>query len=114
MLTGSLAPTSNQEDCKIVVAAEDVTTGAGLDISAASIVCEVRDEQTRAIVLSATTANGGVTRPDNFTFQVWFTRVQMQGLSAGQYEIGAVVTLNGETRQVILGTLPILDGVVTQ
>jgi hypothetical protein len=38
----------------------------------------------------------------------------MQGLNVGQYDIGAVVTLNGETRQVILGTLPVLDGVVTQ
>jgi hypothetical protein len=114
MLTGSLAPTSTQEDCKIVVAAEDVTTGAAYDISAAAIVCEVRDQQTRAIVLSATTTNGGVTLPDHFTFQVWFTRAQMQGLNVGQYDIGAAVTLNGETRQVILGTLPVLDGVVTQ
>lgn len=114
MLTGSLPPTSTMEDCKIVVAAEDVTTGAAMNISGATIVCEVRDQQTRSIVLSATVANGAVTFLDNFTFQIAFTKAQMQGLPEGPYDIGATVTLNGETRQVILGTLPVLDGVVTQ
>jgi hypothetical protein len=113
MLTGSLAATSNREDCKIVVAAEDATTGDAFDLTGATIACELRDRETRAIVLSATTANGGVTFLDAFTVEIAFARATMQGLAEGHYDIGCTVTLNGETRQVILGTLPVLDGVVT-
>jgi hypothetical protein len=114
MLVGSLAPVTTQEDCKIVVATEDVTTGEAFDLSDATIVCALRDQRSGSIVLSATTANGGITLLDDATFQIWFTRAQMQGLGEGQYDIGCTVTLNGETKQVILGTLPVLDGVVGQ
>jgi hypothetical protein len=114
MFEGTLAPVSNQEDWKLTVEIVDDDTGEDIDLTGASIVFEVRDPRNRATVLSATTNNSKVTLLDDGTFQVFFARAEMQMLRAQTYEVGCIVSVNGETKQFILSTIPILDGVVTQ
>jgi hypothetical protein len=79
----------------------------------ASITFEVRDGS-NCTVLSATTSNGKISIVDTGVFEVDFTRAEMQQLSAGTYDVGCVVTINGKTSQFLVGTLPVLDGVVSQ
>jgi hypothetical protein len=114
MLTGTLAPVSNQENWDIIDSVLDADTGAAVDLTGAVIVFEVRSEDTGQTVLSATTGNGKITIIDTGVYQVSFTRADMQALCKGYYDVGCVITLNGKTQQFIAGTLPVLDGIVTQ
>jgi hypothetical protein len=114
MFQGTLSPVATQEDWKLIVEIDDEDTGEPLDLTGATIVFEARDPKSRGIILSATTGNGKISILDTGVFQVLFARFEMQGLAAQNYEVGCVLTINGETKQYIIGTVPILDGVVTQ
>jgi|GEM_PF-3300275 len=114
MYQGTLSPTAMQEDWKLIVEIDDEDTGEALDLTGATIVFEVRDPKSRGIVLSATSSNGKISIIDTGVFQVLFARSEMQGVAAQNYDVGCILTINGETKQYIIGTVPVLDGVVTQ
>src|SRR5437016_4959164 len=109
MYQGTLSPVANQEDWKLIVAIDDEDSGEPLALAGAAIVFEVRDPKSRAIVLSATTANGKVSILDVGVFQVLFARAEMQALAAQNYDAGCVLTINGEAKQYLIGTVPVLD-----
>jgi len=111
---GALDPVSNKAGWMADYELDDADTGEAIDIAGASIVVEARDPATGRIVLSATTSNGLVTIVDTGVFRVNVPARETQRVRAGTYEVGATITLNGESRQLIIGTLPVMDGVVTQ
>ncbi len=111
---GALDPISNKTGWLADFELDDAGTGAALDLAGASIVMEVRDPATGCIVLSATTGNGKIIIVDTGVFRVNVPASETQTVRAGTYEVGAALTLNGESRQLIIGTLPVLDGIVTQ
>lgn len=114
MLTGTLPQVSNQEDFTLTDTIYDDATGDLVNLSGASIVFEVRDPNYRRTVLSATTGNGKAAVVDTGVYQVAFSRSEMQALHPGTYDVGCVITLNGTTAQLLIGTVQVLDGVVTQ
>lgn len=111
---GALDPMSNKTGWLADFEIDDADTGAPVDLKGASIVVEARDPATGCIVLSATTANGRIAITDTGTFRVNVAAGETHCLGAGTYEVGATITLNGESRQLIIGTLPVMDGVVSQ
>jgi hypothetical protein len=113
MYVGSLQPASNQADYELTVEAVDDDTGEDIDLAGASIVFELRDRDSGQTRLSATTGNGKVSILDTGVFRASFARPDMQGLRANLYDVGCILTVNGATRQFIIGTLPVLDGVVS-
>ena len=124
MYQGTLPPVSNQADWNFVRAVVDADTDAPLDLTGAAVVLEVRAQPAArsraspvgfgAAVLCATNANGKVTFPAAGVFQAAFGRAEMRALAAGDYDVGCIITLNGTILQLIIGVLPVLDGVVTQ
>jgi len=64
--------------------------------------------------LTASTENGKLTIIDLGTFRWFFTREEMGGLCAGQYDTGMTLTNDDGTQtvQLSVGPLPIVDGVV--
>lgn len=115
MYQGTLAPRSNRAGWSYFVEVLDDETGEPVDISDTSIVLELRDPRTDTITLSATTENGGITLTEDVGFfQVSFTAIQMRTLLAETYEVGVTITNDdSEPQQLIIGTLPVLDGIVT-
>ena len=111
---GALDPISNRTGWLHDFALDDADAGTPVDITGASIVIEVRDPHSGWIALCATTRNGKIAIVDAGVFRVSVDPSDTQLLRAGTYEVGATITLNGESRQLIIGTLPVLDGVVTQ
>src|SRR4051794_32552835 len=112
--SGTLDSASNRAGWVQIIEIQDEDTGDAIDISGASIIVEVRDPISRYIVISATTDNGSVTIVDTGVFQISVDPSVMRCIQAKAYEIGATITINGETRQLIVGTLPIVDGIVTR
>jgi hypothetical protein len=64
--------------------------------------------------LLASTADGSIIIPDVGTFIFTFTPAQIASLCPGLYELAANISRDDETVQLILGTMPVLDGVVPQ
>ena len=111
---GTLDAMSNKAGWLAEFELDDADTGSPIDLAGAAIVVEARDPLTGCIVLSATTANGRIAIADTGVFRVDVPPGETQRLGAGTYEVGAAITLNGESRQLIIGTLPVLDGIVSQ
>src|SRR5262245_53123999 len=112
MFLGTLSPVSNRADwidCVQLLDEEDPSEP--IDISDASaITLEVRAPGTRSIVLTASLGSG-ITHIETGVFEIAFTVDQMKTLPAGDYEIGATIVKDGVTVQLIIGTLPVMDGV---
>ena len=114
MYQGTLPPRSNKAGWIFVVEVLDDDTGADVDMTGATIVLELRNPQDGTTALSATTANGRITGAVGF-FTSTFTALNMKVLCAKTYEIGCTVSNAGsEPQQLIIGTVPILNGIVSQ
>jgi hypothetical protein len=115
MYQGTLPPRSNKAGWSLVVEVLDDDTDEAVDISDCTIVFELRDPRMITTALSATTDNGKITIGATGFFTVAFTGDDMKTLIAETYEVGCTITNNdSEPQQLIIGTVPILDGVVTQ
>lgn len=103
---------SNKADWVISISATDLDTGDAIDFTGADVAFQVNDDVGSQRLL-ATTGNGKVTLPDVNTLLISFTDDDMKALCAGSYLCGAVYSLNGETSQLLVGTVSIYDGVAS-
>lgn len=111
MLLVTLEPISNREDwidqCEVLDQDD-----AAVDLTTATIVLAVRNSKTKAITLTASTANGSITLVSTGIFQFAFTLNQTRSLCAETYDVGCTINLNSVTQQFFIGTIAVLDGVV--
>lgn len=114
MYTGTLDPVSNRAGWTFLRELVDDDTGEPIDLSACSIVLEVRDRENCRVVVSATTDNGKISIVGLGAFQASFTAQEMRSVCAETYNVGCTIK-NGDAEpvQFIIGTLPVLDGVVS-
>jgi hypothetical protein len=114
MYVGPLPPVSNRASWSFSREVVDDDTGELVDISALSFTLEVRDTRQGCIVLSASTDNGKITNPSTGLFTALFTRDEMAALCADTYDVGVTISDGDDVTQFIIGTLPVLDGVVSR
>jgi len=100
---------ANNADWKTQFEFTDSDTDTVIDFTGASIEVEVRD-QNRCKLIEATTGNGKITI-NSGGFLLTVPASEMKCLCAGQYAIGGVYELNGETISLFTGTIAIVDGV---
>lgn len=114
MFVGSLDPVSNRATWTVQYELTDADTDEAVDISSVDeIKVYVRDPATKSLVLSATKTGGAVTIVDDGTFQWTFSASSMGALAPKTYEVGCTLTDNSDTVQLLIGLLPVLDGIVT-
>lgn len=109
MFHGSLPEASNREDYEYIAQIVDDDTGQPIDLSGATIVAQVSDQEGCQRILLGT-ATGEITLIEPMTFRILIPRSSMTCLSAGQYRVGLTVENAGQTTSFIIGTLPVLDG----
>lgn len=102
---------SNKADWAFDVTATDSETGAAIDFTGATVALAVKDEK-GCQVLSASIGSG-ITQSDAYTLSVLFADQQMKALCPGSYKVGMVYALNGETNQILTGTVSIYDGIAS-
>lgn len=100
---------SNKADWIFQITATDADTGDDIDFTGASVLFVVKDEN-GCQKLSASIGSG-ITQPTGLVLQVQFTPSQMETLCPGSYKVGCVYKLNGETDQLLSGTVSVYDGV---
>jgi hypothetical protein len=109
---GTLDPVATSAGWTQLLEILDQETGEPVELAGASLLVEVRDRRCGAVVLSAGTDNGKVSVVDSGTVQISVPADETKRLRADTYDVGAVLALNGETRQLIIGSLPVVDGIV--
>jgi hypothetical protein len=114
MYIGSLPAASNRATYTQDFQLYDDDNDEGVSLAAATIVLEVRKPGTTTALLHAMNGSGiTVTDEDGGGFTLRFTVDEMRALCAGTYECGITVEQSGDTTQFFIGTLPVLDGIVS-
>jgi hypothetical protein len=112
MYDAQLKPVSNRADwIETIELVDDDTEEIITDLSDVTMVVEVRDPDFRRC-LYGTTEDGHITFAGFGVIQWAFTRQEMTQLCAGTYEIGITVKRDGITEQELVGSIPVIDGVV--
>ena len=101
---------SNQADWIFDIVATNADTGEAIDFSTATILFEVTyaDDCQH---FTATFPSGGITQPVTGTLEVIIPKDTMRNLCAGTYPLGMTYTMNGETDQLLTGSLTVYEGV---
>jgi hypothetical protein len=114
MFIGPLNPTSNKATWSVLYQLVDAETDEAIDLSGADeITVQVRDQRSCSPVLSGSLSGGQVSLVDTGTFQWVFSASQMSALCANTYDVGCTIEQDGQTVQILIGTLPVLNGVVS-
>ena len=111
MLTGTLTPVSNKADWAESFEILDDETGEQIDLSdATEIVIEIKSKSRDNVLLSASLTGDTVEFVEDGVFQWSFTAAQMTTLCSGTYDVRCRITKDAIVTQLIIGTLPVLDG----
>jgi len=126
MYEGSLSAVSNRATWADCVGVIDNDTGEPLDISGASeIAVQVAPMQSVDVggygnvsysatpLLTATLSNGKIQHVQTGVFAFEFSKGDMRGIAGGVYNVEVTIEKDGETVSLILGTVPVREGVVT-
>lgn len=115
MFTGRLSPVSNRATWIEQIGLTDTDSEEPIDLEEADIVVEVRDPETKCLLLSATTDNDKVEIIDgeDGIFQWTFSVDEMSDLCAGIYDVGITVTQEDVVTQLMAGSIQVIDGVVS-
>jgi hypothetical protein len=113
MYEAKFAPVSNRADWFGTIELVDDDTNEILsDLTGMTVLLEVRAREPRCRILTATTEDGHIELIDGGIIQWHFTADEMRRLSPGSYEIGLTITRDDIIEQELVGSLPIIDGIV--
>lgn len=106
MLVATFPPASNRADWIETVAFVDPETDDLIDLSGATIAVTLNEmDGCPRLTAAAQIITTGVA-------QFIFTRDQMMTLCAGPYSVGATLERDGATVQVVIATVPVMNGLV--
>lgn len=128
----AFAQVTNRESWSQLLGLDDEDTGEPLDLTSLTFTCEVRRERTSGNWSNTYSTNysdvgtddfsgpiitlslgSGLTVIDTGKLQVSFTLEQMRTLYPDTYSIALICSNGVDTRQIFLGTLPVLFGGVS-
>lgn len=98
----------NNADWNMQLQVSDNDTGALMDFTGAAVEIAVKDADGNQR-LTGTVENGKVTLPSTGIIEWLFPASDMQSLCVGQYKMGGVYRLNGETIALFSGDLSVAD-----
>lgn len=116
MYTGALAAASNRATWTFSIELTDPDTDLAIDLTGATISIAVAEQQSKDALLTGSTVDGKIviaTPATDGAFTVTFPLTDMETLEAGLYDAGITVLLaSGTTYQLLVATLPVIDGIV--
>ncbi len=113
MFQGTLGPVSNTASWRQPFELLDEDTGESVSLTDCDIAFQIFDPKCKSTVLSATLDNEKITLLDDAAFEVFFTLDEMSTLNARTHTVGCTITKGDDVIQIILGDLPVLDGIMT-
>ena len=119
MFQARFKPVTNQSDWATSIQFNDKATGTPIDITGDDVPLSFNLAlkpvgEGNAAALTGSTATGELTLPSLGILQIFFPAARMQALTPGSYDVGLTVTNGLNTAQILLGRLPIVNGIVGQ
>lgn len=115
MYQANFEPVSNRADWAQTFEIVDDDAGTIItDFTGVSVTVELREPGSCYARLSASIDNGKIADQGNGILEWLFPRSEMTGLCAMTYEIGVTIERDDFTTQYLIGTLPIVDGIVSR
>jgi hypothetical protein len=108
MYIGSLKPTTNRSSWLEIFELYDDETNEPVDLTGSTIVLQFRDPACCTPRFTATVAIIDIGK-----FQASGTLQQMRSLCAQTYDVGCTIARDDETAEYIVGTIAIMDGIVS-
>jgi len=113
MYDAQLNPISNRADwIETIELVDDDTSAIIENLDGVTVAMEVRSRHPYCRRLTGSTEDGRIVFAPGGIIQWRFTAQEMRALEAQTYEIGVTVTRDGITEQELIGTLPVVDGVI--
>lgn len=113
MYEAQLPAVSNRADwIESIELINDDTNEVITDLTGVTVVVAIRSRDPFYVYMSGTSDDGHVTFLLGGVIQWRFTADEMRTLAPLTYDIGITVAKNGITEQELIGSLPVLDGVV--
>jgi hypothetical protein len=113
MYEANFAPVSNRADWFGTIELIYDDTGEILtDLTDLSVLLEIRSRNPPCRVLSASTDDGHIELTATGIIQWHFTADEMRRLAPGTYEIGIAITREDFIEQELVGSVPVIDGIV--
>ncbi|MGY5779975.1 hypothetical protein [Rhizobium sp. LEGMi135b] len=109
----NFAPVSNRADWfGTIELINDDTNEILTDFDGLSVLLELRSRSPQCRILSASTDDGHIELTADGVIQWHFTVDEMRRLTPGTYEIGITITREDITEQELIGSVPVIDGIV--
>ena len=116
MYTGALGAVSNRETWSLGVTVVNADTDDVVDITGASIDVAIREQREGLLpVLTGSLTDGHIvsSAPASGYFEITFQPTDLQNLHAGMYDLGVRIRFaSGDYSQLLVGVLPVIDGIV--
>ncbi|MBO9099437.1 MULTISPECIES: hypothetical protein [unclassified Rhizobium] len=113
MYVANMEPVSNREDWfETIELINDDTNEIITDLTGITAKVYVRDRDRRSRILSGTTEDGHIVIDPLGVIQWHFTAAEMSNICAGTYDIGFTVERDDIVQQELIGTLPVVDGIM--
>ncbi|NTF43064.1 hypothetical protein [Rhizobium rhizogenes] len=113
MYEANFAPVSNRADWfGTIELIDDDTNEILTDLDGLSVHLEVRSRNPHCRHLKASTDDGHIELVAGGIIQWHFTAQEMRSVPPGPYEVGLIITREDITEQDLIGSLPIVDGIV--
>lgn len=113
MYEAQMPPVSNRADwIETIELINDDTNEVITDFTDTSVYIAIRSRDPFQIYLAGSSDDGHIEFVPGGIIQWRFTMQEMRTLPAATYELGITVTRDGIVEQELIGSLPVLDGVV--
>jgi hypothetical protein len=86
--------------------------GSAVDLDGASATVVIRKKGNTGSEITASTTNGEIQVLASGILHVQILANRLKSLSIGEYDVGLQLSRDGYTESVIIGSLPVIDGIV--
>jgi len=110
MFGARLDTVTTSSDLILSIQMSDSDTGQLLDLTGATFDFALqRDDKTP--ILTGSTASGNITNPATGVVHIQFLESELNDLLVGTYNSAVTIHRDGFSQTILLGTIPVLDGV---
>jgi hypothetical protein len=111
MFQARLQPIAKGSDWIEIVELSDIDSGDPVDFTGASFTVSLRRKGDSSPSVTGTNATSQVISPEAGIVHIQFMASSIDALDPGEYDIGLKIERDGFTESLIIGTLPVIDGI---
>jgi hypothetical protein len=111
MFHARLQPISKGSDWIEIVELADIETGEPVDFTGATFRVTLRRKGDTSPEITGTSSTGEVISPEAGIVHIQFLASSLGSLDPGEYDIGLKIERDGFAEALIIGTLPVIDGI---